>query len=455
MIRTVCQVNTQDGAGGAAGVCRTLHKEYILRDLASYTVYGRRKEPDPASFLLDNDRYRSGWGRFWMSAAKKIAQFSGRIRGAQRLGEQILPYVAAPRRAFDRLRGYEDFNFPASGSILNMLPERPDVVHLHNVHGNYFDLASLTHLSRSVPTVLTLHDLWTMTGHCAHPFDCAKWMSGCGQCPDLKSPPDVRIDATHRNWKKKKSIFSASRLYVAAPSQWALDKVERSLLCTAAARTRLIPNGIDTTMFSPGAKSEARARVGLPPAAKIIMFAANGIRDNPFRDFTLMVNVAGRLSTVVHDEQLLFLAIGENAPTQKHWPGNIRCIPYINSPSQLKLYYRSADVYLHPALADVFPSVILEALACGTPVVSTRIGGIPEQISDGVTGVLTPVRDTEAMVRAVVSILADEHFSRSLSAAAAHNAALRYDKKRMADQYLSFYEEAVEDWAVNSRGQAV
>ena len=95
MIRSVCQVNTQDGAGGAAGVCRTLHQEFLRRDLSAFAVYGRRKEHAPASFLIENDRYRTCWGRFWMAAAKKAVQFSGTYRGAQRMGEQILPFVVS------------------------------------------------------------------------------------------------------------------------------------------------------------------------------------------------------------------------------------------------------------------------------------------------------------------------------------------------------------------------
>lgn len=447
MIRCVCQINTQDGAGGAAGICRTLHQELLQRGIVSYALYGKRRMNEASTFLIDNDRYRSGWGRLVMALAKYVAGYSGKIRGAQRIGAKILPYVAVPQRCLDMRRGHEDFNFPGSSNILSMTPEQPDVLHLHNLHGNYFDLRTLPALTRAIPTVLTMHDLWTLTGHCAHPFDCTKWRYGCGECPDLTTPPAVRKDATHVNWERKKRLYAASRLYVAAPSQWALDKMELSMLRPGVAAARLIPNGIDTSLFSTGDMSEARAKLGLPHGAKMIMFAANGIRKSPFRDFEMMTNVIRRVSSQMRNEKILFLAIGEEAPPESEEFGEIRFVPYVKDPSVLAAYYHAADVYLHAALADVFPTVVLEALACGTPVVATAVGGIPEQIVNGNTGFLVPVGDAEAMAHAVMKIIADKYLRSRMSRNASQYAALRFGKQKMVDGYLSFYEEATEDWA--------
>jgi len=443
-----CQINTQDGYGGAAGICRTLHQEFRRRGLVSYALVGKRKGEAPFTFLVDNDRFGSLWTSFWMALANKTAKYSGKVRGAQRTCEQVLPYVATPKRWLDFLSGREDFNFPGSENILRMIPEKPDIVHLHNLHGDYFDLRVLPILTKTVPTVLTMHDLWMLTGHCAHPFGCDKWQRGCGECPDLKSPPAVRKDATHFNWERKKNLFAASRLYVVTPSQWALDKMELSILRSGAALTRLIPNGIDLNIFSPGDMGEARAQLGLPYDMKIIMFAANGIRKSPFRDFKMMIEVVQRVSSMMRNEKILFLAIGEDSPPEKEGLGEIKFIPYVKDPYPLAVYYRAADVYLHAALADVFPTVVLEALACGTPVVATSVGGILEQIVDGRTGFLTPIGDAETMAHAVMELIADKQLQSYMSRSAVQYSALHFSKQKMVDEYLSFYAEAAEDWNI-------
>ena len=450
MVNCVCQVNTQNGDGGAAGICRSLNQEFLHRGLASYMLVGKQKEADASTFLIDHDSYRSAWGRCWMTAAKKVSAFSGKIRGAQRFGEQIFPYIADFRRWRDYQQGREDFNFPGTENILQMIPGRPDILHLHNLHGNYFDLRALPDLSKSCTTVLTMHDLWTLTGHCAHPFDCLKWRSGCGECPDLQSPPAAIKDATRHNWERKKSIFAASRLYLAAPSQWVMDKIDNSMVRPAVALSRLIPNGVDTGTFSAGSMAESRAQLGLPINAKIIMFAANGISNSRFRDFKMMREVVRRLSHRMQGEKLLFLAIGEAAPSEIKGAEEIRCVPYVKDASLLAKYYRAADAYIHAALADVFPTVVLEALASGTPVVATAVGGIPEQIVNGSTGFLTPAGDVESMTNAVIKIFTDKPLRCLISDNASEYAKLHFSRQRMINEYLSFYEDAVEDWKINN-----
>ncbi|RPI74894.1 MAG: hypothetical protein EHM45_16740, partial [Desulfobacteraceae bacterium] len=105
-----------------------------------------------------------------------------------------------------------------------------DLLHLHNLHGGYFNPFSLSALSQSKPTVWTLHDMHPLTGHCAHSFACEKWKTGCGDCPDLAVEPPIRADASALLWTDKKNIYRESRLHLVAPAQWLKNKVEQSML---------------------------------------------------------------------------------------------------------------------------------------------------------------------------------------------------------------------------------
>src|SRR5207248_4324578 len=142
---------------------------------------------------------------------------------------------------FDYHAGREDFHFPGTRRLLTLTAERPDVVHAHNLHGGYFDLRALPSLSAQVPLILTLHDAWMLSGHCAHSFDCERWRTGCGHCPDLTIFPAIERDATAYNWRRKRSIYSKSKLYISAPSRWLMQRVEDSTLQLGAKECRVIP----------------------------------------------------------------------------------------------------------------------------------------------------------------------------------------------------------------------
>ncbi len=253
----ILQVSTTDVAGGAERVAWNLFHAYRARGNPSSLAVGAKRTSDADVLLVPNERHAGKWSRSWSALNRRLVAVNGNVPGAK-LVASMARFIAQPRRALFARYGIEDFHFPGSHRILDLPGERPDIVHLHNLHGGYFDLLTLSRLMRRVPVVLTLHDAWLLSGHCAHSFECERWRVGCGRCPDLSIYPAVRRDATAYNWRRKQRVFAKSRLHVAAPSEWLMRKVEQSILAPAIVERRIIPNGVDHGIFRPGDKARAR-----------------------------------------------------------------------------------------------------------------------------------------------------------------------------------------------------
>jgi glycosyltransferase involved in cell wall biosynthesis len=358
----------------------------------------------------------------------------------------------------------EDFSYPRTRHLLSLPPHRPDIVHCHNLHGSYFDLRSLPWLSHEVPVILHLHDAWLLSGHCAHSFDCERWKIGCGQCPDLSLYPAVERDATAYNWRRKRKIFARSRLYVTTPSEWLMGKVQQSILAPVMQSARVIPNSVDLSIFRPEDRLGARTKLNISRDAKVLLFTANGIRKNVWKDYETM---RGSVATIAHRmraHHLIFIALGEDAPTERIGQAEVRFIPYQKDRSAVARYCQAADIYIHAARAEVWGLAITEALACGTPVVATGVGGIPEQVKGldlpqfslwnaGVnrygkgeaTGILVPCRDGQAMAASIEVLLRDDSLRRQLGENAARDASARFSMNGQTEEFLAWYRAILRD----------
>ena len=457
----IFQVNTNDISGGAQRVAWNLFRSYRARGCRSWLAVGRKVSGDPDVLTLVHGAERFGWARFWwgMHSLLRPLDANGRFsRLARRLAE--------PEALLDYFRGIEDFHFPGTWQLLGLAPTPPDILHCHNLHGGYFDLRALSWLSRQVPTVVTLHDAWLLSGHCAHSLDCERWRIGCGQCPDLTLYPSVRHDATAYNWRRKLDIYRNGRLYVATPSRWLMNKVEGSMLALAIAEARVVPNGVDLDLFHPTTdRKEVRASLGLPHDAKIVLFAANGICANIWKDYRTLRAAISRVAAPADGQRLFFVALGEDGPSERVGQAEIHFVPYQIVPEAVARYYQAADLYIHAARADTFPNTVLEALACGTPVIATAVGGIPEQVkglrTDGgslnshrreeATGLLTSPGDAEELKLRIEQVLGDEPLRLQLSINAAADARRRFRLGQQVDAYLSWYQEILRSFDTERR----
>jgi len=465
---SILQVATTETGGGAASVAGRLTRELRARDCVVWQAVGRKTSDDSNVFPIpddDRDVYRiTGY----TALQAQLRHLAGRHPGAGwgSLGRS-LRLATHPRALLDLWTGREDFEFPGTYRLLDRLPARPDVVHLHNLHGGYFDLRALPWLTRHVPTVLTLHDGWTLSGHCAHSFDCDRWKTGCGRCPDLTIDPAIRRDATGHNWRRKRAIYARSRLYVATPCRWLLERAEQSMLAFAIKEARVIPNGVDLSVFRPADKRSVRTALGIAPEADVLL-VTTGHRGGMWRDHRTLLAAARLIAAGVGRRDLRIIVLGGDAvdaAALRTAGANVLDVGYQTSPIAVARYFQAADVYLHAARADTFPTVILEALACATPVVATAVGGIPEQIRSApidavrenalervarATGILVPAGDARTFAEAVLALLSQSE-ARGLTAHnAANDARERFDASRQTESYLAWYRTIIDDWNLHA-----
>ena len=456
----VLQVHTLDEGGGAAKVARALAAGLRSRGHPSWLLVGRKHTSDPDILQLQHHQSTSGWGRWWWYLHDLAVPFAGRVKGFGRLS-RALGTVAVPSKAVARFRGIEDFAFPGSHRLLDQAPEVPNLVHLHNLHGGYFDLAALPGLSHRIPTVVTLHDSWMFTGHCAQPLDCNGWQHGCGSCPYLDTYPSVRRDATDRNWLRKKEIYEESFLFVAAPSRWLLDRAEQSILAGGIADTRLIPNGVDLSIFRPADAAAARASVGIPVEGSVLLFSGFAPSSSSYKDLATLRGAVHTLGVDRGKEPITLVALGEEGETERIGRASIHFIAYEPNEPRVAAFYQAADLYVHAARegGENHSLSVLEALASGVPVVATSVGGIPEQVKShpvtwsqrvnpssatASTGILTPPGDSKTLADAIAFVLKNESLRRSMSLNASADARERFDLERQVDSYLDWYLEIID-----------
>jgi glycosyltransferase involved in cell wall biosynthesis len=447
---SILQINTMDGLGGAARVASGLHQAYLARGRQSWLAVGWKGHDETPNVLqVPNDDNRSAWARIWLALGGSPSSLVGPANGIQR-ARMWLRWIGQPGRLLSVQQGYEDFDFPGTWHLLDLPSQPPMIVHCHNLHGGYFDLRALPWLSTQVPLVATLHDAWMLSGHCAHSLDCERWKTGCGSCPYLEIYPHIPRDKSAQNWRRKQVLYAATSLHVATPCDWLMQKVRHSILAPSVTEARVVPNGVDRSIFRPAEKRAARQLLGVPQDAKVVLSTGVEIWKSMWKDYETLRAAVGAAARRLPAQRVILFVLGGDAPNANIGPVEARFVPYQQDLATVARYYQAADIYLHSAKADTFPSTILEALACGTPVVATAVGGIPEQLKHGETGFLVPAGDPQSMAEATTAILADEGMQMRLGHAAAHDAQRRFDLSTQVNAYLGWYAAIAERWKQQS-----
>lgn len=334
------------------------------------------------------------------------------------------------------LTGYSEFgSFFGTLKLLGRLNRiRPDVIHLHNLHGWYIHLPLLFRYIRRhhIPVVWTLHDCWGFTGHCPH-FQiakCSKWREGCYSCPQFRLYPATCVDRSAFMWKMKKKWFTnLDRLTIVTPSHWLAQLAEKSFL--QHSRITVIRNGINLSIFRPR-ESSFRTRYQCENKFILLGVASNwGIR----KGLDIFIDIAKRLG-----EDYRIVLVGMRSDMAQDLPANIISISETQDQIELAEIYSSADVFLNPTREDTFPTVNIEALACGIPVITFNTGGGPEIIDDS-CGKIVSVDETDALVEEILRIHETHPYSKQDCVLKAS----QFERDALYERYVQLFEEIIEN----------
>jgi glycosyltransferase involved in cell wall biosynthesis len=425
----ILQVSRSNVGGGAERVALELHRQYRLVGHEAVLAVGHATSSVSAGVIEMNTP-----GLSWSAHSSAVSHGWPRLARMARA-------AATPGVALDVLQGREDFRFPATAGLADITGSPFDVAHLHNLHGGYFDLRELPALSRRFPIVVTPHDMWLATGHCAHSLGCDRWLVACGSCPHLRVYPALLRDGTAGNLRRKRDIYARSSLRFGVPSRWLASILERSAVAPAIEELRVIPNGIDLTVFRPGDRSAARRRLGVADAELVLVFAAQGIRTNDFKDYSTFDGALSLLSGTEGKSITVFALGADTERTATRGRVTIREVGF--QPTRVMVeHFRAADLYVHAARAETFPLAILESLACGVPVIASAVGGIPEQITSR-TGILVPPEDPGALAVAISLLEDDPERRMRMGIDAAAYAEQEFSVQRQSRAYLEWFTELI------------
>lgn len=316
---------------------------------------------------------------------------------------------------------------------------KPDVINLHNIHGYYLNIEILfEYLAKmDIPVVWTLHDCWPFTGHCSY-FDryhCEKWKIGCHHCPNSKGyPKSLFLDRSKANYTRKKELFNRPKnITFVAVCQWMANNVKESFLGGYPVET--IYNGVDVDIFHPSDKQSlllSKNRMGIDNHKKVVLgVASTWDKRKGLDDF---ITMSAQLPL---DYQIIL--VGLNDKQIANLPSNIIGIKRTENVSQLAELYSLAEVFVNPTYVDNFPTTNIEALACGTPVVTYRTGGSPEAI-DEKTGVVVNQGDMNLLLSAVEYVAKNK----SVYTNACRDRALRcFNKQDRFEDYVNLFNSLI------------
>lgn len=312
---------------------------------------------------------------------------------------------------------------------------KPDLLHFHNLHNSYINLPLLFNYVKenNIPVIWTLHDCWSFTGQCAHftYAKCDKWKKGCGDCPQLEAYPASRIDLTAFMWKQKRRWFTGiDNLTIITPSYWLADLVKQSFLKEYP--IKVIHNGIDLNVFKPQENSvSVKEEFGIKENAYMILGVAYGWGMRKGLD--VFIELAKRLGP-----QYQIVLVGTDERTEQILPKNIISIRRTNNQQQLAELYSAADVFVNPTREDNFPTTNIEAIACGTPVITFNTGGSAEMLDKTCGSVVEP-EDIEGLVQEIKRVCVDKPFSQE----ACLNRAKEFDMNKKFEEYVSLYNQII------------
>ena len=327
-----------------------------------------------------------------------------------------------------------------------------DVINLHNLHGDYFNYRAQPELARHKPIVWTLHDMWALTGHCAYSYGCERWKTGCYDCPLLKEPgrrfvepAAVPVDRSRAVWESKREVYRNTPMHIITPSKWLRGLVQESILANAAS-IEYIPYGVDLDIFQPFDRAVARQALDIPADQPVIFFSAVWASDGRGvygrKGFPFLLQALEKLPDP--HKSIWLLTSGGWADLER-FEGrfNVRQLGYLSDQRLQRLAFAAADLFVFPSLADNLPLVLIEALACGIPIVAFDVGGVPELVRHMKTGYLARYKDVDDLSHGIQILLEGDSLQTRMGHTCRKVAEAEFSLGLQVQRYLDVYEEAI------------
>lgn len=373
-------------------IMMNIHKKLQQNNIESYVVWGRGREAKDGYEIYMNDKL----GVYYHVIYSRLTDKTG---------------FASKKSTI---------------KLINKLDEiKPDIIHLHNIHGYYINIELLFNYIKkyNIKVIWTLHDCWAFTGHCAY-FDyvgCNKWIKGCYKCPQLNRYPISFKDNSKDNFLKKRELFSNVNMTIITPSNWLANLVNKSFL--NAYKTKVIYNGVDSKIFH-YVKSNFRIDNNLENKKIILGVASTWDERKGLKDFIKLAKII--------DSKTAIVLVGLNDKQISLLPNNIIGIKKTTNVKELVEIYSSADIFFNPTYDDNFPTTNIEALLCGIPIITYDTGGCRECIFDDKCGLVV----SKGNYMIVKEMITNNNFSVDID-----RARELFDVETMLNNYLSIIKE--------------
>lgn len=394
---TLLQINVTANWGSTGKIAEQIGLSAMARGWKSYIAYGRMMNPSKSQLI--------------------------------RIGNMVAVYEHyAEQLLFDN-EGLGS-RFATKGLIDKIEKINPDIIHLHNIHDHYLNYNILFEYLNKTNTkvVWTFHDCWAFTGHCFHfvQKNCDRWKTQCHDCPLKNEYSKTILDRSYKNFDLKRLLFAACKnLTIVPASYWMADFVKQSFLKDK--RIEVIHNGVDLNVYKPLGEKSSASR------GKFRIIAVSNIWNSDKGEQDIY-----KLREMLPVDEYEITMVGLSSSQVNNLPSGIEGIQRTQNVNELVRLYSESDVLVNPTFADTFPTVNLEALACGTPVVTYRTGGSPEAIDER-TGVVVGQGDVEALAEAIrkmkVSPLSSDDCRK--------RAEQYFDKDKCFEEYINLYQSLI------------
>lgn len=389
----IVQINSHCGSGSTGKICVAVSEQLTEAGVENYIFYTHGKSEYPLG-----RKYMYSWeGKFQALKSRIFGNFGFNSK-------------AATKR------------------LLRMLDEiRPDIIHLHNLHGHNCHLGILFRYikQKKIKVFWTFHDCWAFTGYCPH-YDmagCDKWKTGCGACL-LRKHYSWFFDRSRSNFEKKKRLFTNVDLTIITPSQWLADQVKQSFLHQC--EVKVIHNGIDLNIFQPK-ENDFRKKYHCQKKFIVLGVAFGwGVK----KGLDVFLELAKRL-----DDRYQIVLVGTDSKVDQQLPDNVISIHRTQNQVELAEIYSAADVFVNPTREDSFPTTHLEALACGSPVLTFHVGGSVEMLNE-TCGLSVHRNDVSGLERKIREVCEMHMFSKE---SCIHRAE-QFETKKQFLEYIRLYQ---------------